>query len=370
MNKVVVVSAYRTAIGVYKKTFADKDIVIMASKIVEHIMKTTKLSNDSIDEVILGNVLQANRGQNIARQVALKSGLDIKTSAYTVNMVCGSGMKSIILGVNSIMSSENEIVLVGGLEHMSSTPMSTILKDGLTDSIYDIHMGITAENIGKRYMFSREELDNYALLSQQKATKAIEDGKFKDEIVEIFEVSQDEFVRKNQKIEELEKLKPAFIENGLVTAGNCTGINDGVAMLLLMTEQKAKELNLEILAYISSYASAGLDPRYMGLGPIFSTRKLLDKSNINIKDIDLFEINEAFATQTLAVIKELNLDADKVNVNGGAIALGHPIGASGSRIVVSLIHEMKKRNSKSGLASLCVGGGQGVSILLTRGELK
>lgn len=370
MRKVVIVGALRTAIGVYKKTFNDIDLIDMSAIVVKKLLEKTKLSYDMIDELIIGNVLQANRGQNIARQIALKAGIPQKTSSYTVNMVCGSGMKAIILGANSILSGENEIVIVGGCEHMSSTAMETILKDGLTDAFSGIHMGITAENIAKKYKLSREQLDKFSLNSQLKAEKATINGKFIDEIVPINNITKDEFVRYGQTLDKLANLKAAFDKNGIVTAGNSTGINDGAAMLLLMSEEKAKELNLNILSYIDSYASCGLDPNYMGLGPIYSTKKLLKKNKINIEDIDIFEINEAFASQSLAVIKELNIDENKVNVNGGAIALGHPIGASGARIVVSLVHEMLKNKYKRGLASLCIGGGQGTSILLTRGELK
>ncbi|WP_068267889.1 thiolase family protein [Caviibacter abscessus] len=370
MNKVVIVGALRSAIGVYKKTFNDIDLIDMSSIVLKDLLQKSKISYDMIDEVIMGNVLQSNRGQNIARQIAIKTGLSQKTSAYTVNMVCGSGMKAITLGANSIISGENEIVVVGGCEHMSSTPIETILKDGLTDAFSNVHMGITAENIVKKYNFSRKQLDEFSLKSQLKAEKATIIGKFNEEIVPINNVSKDEFIRYGQTLDKLSSLKPAFTENGIVTAGNSTGINDGAAMLLLMSEKKAKELNLEILAYINSYANCGLDPNYMGLGPIYSTRKLLEKNNINIESIDIFEINEAFAAQSLAVIKELNIDENKVNVNGGAIALGHPIGASGARIVVSLVHEMIREEHKRGIASLCIGGGQGISILLTRGELK
>lgn len=370
INKVVIAGALRSPIGVYKKTFNDIDLIEMSSIVLRQLLKKTKISHDIIDEVIIGNVLQANRGQNIARQICIKSGLSEKTSAYTLNMVCGSGMKAIIAGANSIISSENEVVIAGGCEHMSSTPMEIIQKDGLTDAFSNIHMGVTAENIALKYGFSRKQLDEFSLKSQLKAEKAITSGKFKEEIVPVNGISKDEFVRYGQTLDKLSCLKPVFIENGIVTAGNSTGINDGAAMLLLMSEKKAKELNLEILAYIDSYASCGLNPDYMGLGPIYSTKKLLEKENINIEDIDIFEINEAFASQSLAVIKELNIDENKVNINGGAIALGHPIGASGARIVVSLIHEMIKGNYKTGLASLCIGGGQGTSILLTRGEVK
>ncbi len=363
-RKVAIVSAYRSPIGVYKKTFLDTDIIDMASVVVKKAMESVNLKNNEIDSIILGSVLQGGRGQNVARQVGLKSGIDIKTPAYTVNMVCGSGLKAVMLGASEILTEENDIVIVGGLESMSTSDL--ILKDGLTDAMGNYHMGITAENVAKKYNLSRKELDEFSLSSQKKAAKAIEQGKFKDEIVEINGINTDNFVRANQTMEKLSKLNPAFLENGVVTAGNTTGINDGVAILILMSDEKAKELGLEVLGYIESYASSGLEPEYMGLGPIYSTRKLLKKENLKIEDIDIFEINEAFASQSIAVIRELGLDIEKVNVNGGAIALGHPIGATGARLIVTLVHEMKKQKLNKGLASLCVGGGQGLSMIIGR----
>lgn len=363
-RKVAIISAMRSPIGVYKKTFIDIDMIDMASIVVNEVIKKGNINKDEIDEVIIGSVLQGNRGQNVARQVGLKSGLNKITPAYTVNMVCGSGMKAVMLGANSIINNENKVVLVGGLEFMSTS--NDILKDGLTDAIGNYHMGITAENIAKKYNLTRERLDEFALNSTKKAIKATNEGKFKDEIVCINGIDTDNFIRPNQTLEKLSNLKPVFLENGVVTAGNTTGVNDGASFMILMDYDKALKEGYSILGYIESYANIGLDPEYMGLGPIYSTKKLLEKENLKIEDIDLFEINEAFASQSIAVIEELGIDYSKVNVNGGAIALGHPIGATGCRIIVTLLHEMQKRNLKKGIASLCVGGGQGLSILVGR----
>lgn len=363
-NKVAIVLAKRTAIGVFNRTFKEQNIVDLT---VEAIKKTidNKIIRE-INSVIFGMVLQAGNGQNVARQISIKSGVDESASSYTVNMVCGSGMKAITLGSQEILLNESDAVLVGGLESMSNALAGTMLKDGLTDAFYNIHMGITAENVAEKYGLSREELDEFSLKSTQKAIKAINEGKFKEEIVEVAGVDEDKFVKKDQSIEKLKSLKSIFKENGVVTAGNATGINDGSAFLVLMDIKKANELDLEILAYVNAYASCGLDPKYMGLGPVYAIRKLLEKENLKIEDIDLFEINEAFATQSIAVARELNIDENKLNINGGSIALGHPIGASGARIVVTLLNEMKRQNLKRGVASLCIGGGQGIAILVER----
>ncbi len=361
-KKVAIVLAKRSAIGAYKKSFLDKNIVEVATEILKKSIDKNILNK--IDEVIMGMVMQTNYGQNVARQISVNSGIPLNASSYTVNMVCGSGMKAIELAVNSILLGKSEVILVGGLENMSSVEYKSLLCDGLTDVFNNYHMGITAENIAKKYNITRRECDEFALNSTK---KAIENTfKLSEEIVDLDYIFSDEHIRQDQSMEKLSKLKPAFMENGVVTAGNSTGLNDGVAILLLMEENVAKKLNLEILGYIKNVENIGLDPAYMGLGPVYAIRKLIDRENLNISDVDLFEINEAFASQVIACIKELSIDEKKVNVNGGALALGHPIGASGARIVVTLINEMKRRKAKKGIASLCVGGGQGLALLIER----
>lgn len=364
MKKVAIVLAKRTAIGAFNKSFKDKNIVDVAVLAIKKSIDK-KILNE-ISSVIFGMVLQAGKGQNVARQISVKTGIKESASSYTVNMVCGSGMKAVTLGAQEIILGESEAVLVGGLESMSTAMADTMITDGLTDAFYNIPMGITAENIVEKYGLNRQEIDEFAFNSTQKAISAISNKKFEEEIVEVFGIKEDEFVRKNQSMEKLASLNPIFKNEGIITAGNSTGLNDGVAFLVLMSPEKAKELNLEILGYIESYATCGLDPRYMGLGPVYAIQKMLKKENLKIDDIDLFEINEAFSAQSLAVQKELNIPDNKLNVNGGSIALGHPIGASGARIIVTLINEMKKRNLKKGIASLCIGGGQGISVLVER----
>lgn len=353
---VSIIKAMRTAIGKYSGMYKDIELVDFSAELVKSITKNLK-----IDEVILGNVLANNLGQNIARQIAVNGNIDKEVPAYLINMVCGSGMKAIELGYSSIVSGNNNVVLVGGVEKMTGS--DNMLKDGLTDAFSNTHMGITAENIVEKYNFTREELDDYAFNSQRKAQNAIENGYFK---AEIYNDMIDEYPRFNMEREKLSNLKPVFKENGKVTAGNSSGINDGAAMLVLADEKYAKENNLEVLANIRGFATVGYDPEYMGLAPIFSTKKLLEKFNLSVEDIDLFEANEAFSSVSLAFIKELNIPEEKINVNGGAIAIGHPIGASGSRIVVTLVHELIRRDLKRGIATLCVGGGQGISILIER----
>ncbi len=390
MNKIAIVSAYRTAVASFGGKLSKENPVKIGSEIVKTALRKINLSPKLVDEVIFGNVLSGGLGQNISRQISISSGIPEEKSAFTVNKVCGSGLKSVTLGAQSIMTGENDIVVCGGIEFMSQAPYlnkkarfgnklgsfeltDSIICDGLTDAFNNYHMGITAENIAKKYNITREEADTFALNSQKKACEAIKKGKFKEEIVPIeIKVAKkietfdtDEYPRENTNLQSLAKLKPAFSKEGIVTAGNSSGINDGVACVILMSDKKAKELNIKPLAYIEGFSSAGLTPSLMGLGPVYSTKKLLKKQNIDIKDIDLFELNEAFATQSLAVIKELKIDEKKVNVNGGAIAIGHPIGASGSRILVTLIHELKKQNKKLALASLCIGGGQGMSLLIS-----
>lgn len=390
MNKIAIVSAYRTAVASFGGKLSKENPIKIGSEIVKTALKKINLSPKLVDEVIFGNVLSGGLGQNISRQILISSGIPEEKSAFTVNKVCGSGLKSVTLGAQSIMTGENDIVVCGGIEFMSQAPYlnkkarfgnklgsfeltDSIICDGLTDAFNNYHMGITAENIAKKYNITREEADIFALNSQKKACEAIKKGKFKEEIVPIeIKVAKkietfdtDEYPRENTNLQSLAKLKPAFSKEGIVTAGNSSGINDGVACVILMSDKKAKELNIKPLAYIEGFSSAGLAPSLMGLGPVYSTKKLLKKQNIDIEDIDLFELNEAFATQSLAVIKELKIDEKKVNVNGGAIAIGHPIGASGSRILVTLIHELKKQNKKLALASLCIGGGQGMSLLIS-----
>jgi acetyl-CoA C-acetyltransferase len=361
-------------------------------------VKALKGATDSIDldvneieEIILGNVLGAGHGQNIARQVAINAGLSKETTALTINRVCGSGLDSVILGAKSIMLGDNDVVAVGGTESMSMANyvapgvrwgqrmgnaelIDTMLSDGLTDVFNKYHMGVTAENIAEKFNISREDQDQLAVESQNKAEAAIKAGKFKEEITPVLVpqrkgkpllVEEDEYPRFGTTVEGMQKLKPAFKrENGTVTAGSSSGINDGAAVLILMSEEKAKSLELTPLVTICSYANAGVDPAIMGTGPIPATRKALEKAGLTIEDMDLVEANEAFASQALCVLRELDVDTDRVNVNGGAIALGHPIGASGARILVTLIHEMKRRDSSYGLATLCIGGGQGTALII------
>ncbi|CAM3230809.1 thiolase family protein [Streptobacillus ratti] len=353
---VSIIRAKRTAIAKYNGMYKDVELVDFSADLLKSITSDIK-----VDEVILGNVLANNLGQNIARQISIKGNLGKEVPAFLVNMVCGSGMKAIELGYNSIVSGNNDIVLVGGIEKMTGS--ENMLKDGLTDAFSNIHMGITAENIVDIYGFSREDLDDFAFNSQKKAQNAIENGYFKEEI---YNEMVDEYPRFNLEREKLSKLKTVFKDNGKVTAGNSSGINDGAAMLILASSEYVKENNMEILANIKGVATVGNDPSVMGLAPIYSTKKLLEKFNLTVEDIDIFEVNEAFSAVSLAFNKELNIPEDKVNVNGGAIALGHPIGASGARIVVTLVHELIRRNLKRGIATLCIGGGQGISILIER----
>ncbi|MGY3765322.1 acetyl-CoA C-acetyltransferase [Vagococcus vulneris] len=392
MNRVVIVSAKRTPIGKFGGSLKNVSAADLAAQVIEASLKELNLKPDIVDEVILGNVLSAGHGQNIARQAALKSGIPETSSAFTVNKVCGSGMKSVILGAQSIMLGDNQVVIAGGTENMSqanfvvpnhrfgqmmgnSQLVDTMLSDGLTDAFSHEHMGITAENIAEKYGITRQEQDEFALNSQRKAQEAIEAGRFKKEIVPILvsqrrgeplTIAADEFPRFNSTYEELSKLKAAFKEGGSVTAGNSSGINDGAAILILMNEMTAEKLNLRILGTIEGYASAGVLPELMGTGPIPATQKILKQLQLNVSDLDLVEGNEAFAAQSLSVIKELGLDEEKTNVNGGAIALGHPIGASGARILVTLLHEMDKQEAERGLATLCIGGGQGVAMVISR----
>ncbi|HFJ9239249.1 TPA: acetyl-CoA C-acetyltransferase [Streptococcus pyogenes] len=392
-KEVVITSAYRTPIGNFGGVFKSLSAVDLGVTVVTKILADTGLKSDAIDEVIFGNVLHAGLGQNVARQVALNAGLSYDTPAFTIDMVCGSGLKAVELGAQKIQTGNADIVLVGGTENMSQAPyvlqgqrwgsrmgdskvVDTMLKDGLSDAFAGYHMGITAENIVQQYGLTREEQDAFAADSQRKSQLAIEKGRFKEEIAPVtipqrkgepLLIDQDEYPKFGTTVDKLAKLRPAFIKDeGTVTAGNASGINDGAAAILLMSKEKAEELGLPILAKITSYASAGVDPSIMGCGPIPATKKALAKAQLTIDDIDLIEANEAFAAQALAVSRDLGFDNEKVNVNGGAIALGHPIGASGARILVTLLAEMAKRDVRHGLATLCIGGGQGQSIIVTR----
>ncbi|HSH35882.1 acetyl-CoA C-acetyltransferase [Schnuerera sp.] len=392
MREVVIASGVRTAIGTFGGSFKNVSAVELGTVAAKEAMKRANITPDMVEEVIFGNVLQAGLGQNVARQVSIHSGIPVEVPSYTVNKVCGSGLKTVALAAQAVMAGEADIIVAGGTENMSQAPYllkkarwgqrmgdgiieDYMVKDGLWDIFNDYHMGITAENIAEQWNLSREEQDEFALNSQLRAEKAIKGGTFKDEIVPVevpqrkrdpIVVDTDEHPRFGSTIEGMAKLRPAFKKDGTVTAGNASGINDGAAALVLMSKEKAKELGIKPLATIVSYASAGVDPKIMGTGPIPATRKALEKAKMEIKDLDLIEANEAFAAQSLAVVKDLGLDIDKTNVNGGAIALGHPIGASGARILVTLLYEMEKRESKNGLATLCIGGGQGIAMIVKR----
>lgn len=392
MREVVIVSAVRTPIGAYGGSLKDISAVQLGTIVAKEALKRANVEATIVDEVIFGNVLQAGLGQNVARQVAVNAGIPVEVPSFTVNKVCGSGLKSVALAAQAIMAGEADVILAGGTENMSQAPYllksarwgqrmgdgvieDYMVKDGLWDVFNDTHMGVTAENIAEKYSFTREEQDNVALMSQNRAEEAIKNGKFKDEIVAVevpqrrkdpLVVDTDEFPRFGSTIEALGKLRPAFKSDGTVTAGNASGINDGAASFIIMSKEKAEELGLTPLATIASYASAGVDPSVMGTGPIPATKKALAKIDMTVDDLDLVEANEAFAAQALSVIKELNLDVEKTNVNGGAIALGHPIGASGARTLVTLLYEMKKRNAKNGLTTLCIGGGQGIAMIVKR----
>ena len=391
MNRVAIVSAKRTAIGSFGGSLKDVSAVKIGGELVKQTLESINLNPNLVDEIIFGNVLQTGLGQNVARQIAVNAGIPKEKSAFVINKVCGSGLKSVVLGVQSILLGDNDVVVCGGVENMSAAPHytknarfgqklgsfeleDTIINDGLTDAFENYHMGITAENIAEQYNITREEQDEFALLSQKKAAAAIENNQFANEIVPIVIKTRreeiifdtDEFVRPNTTLESLAKLRPAFKKDGTVTAGNASGINDGAACVVLMSETRAKELGLEVLAYIDGYASAGLDNTVMGLGPVPATQKVLEKLSLNIEDIDLFEMNEAFAAQSIAVTRLLNLNQNKVNTRGGAISLGHPIGASGCRVLVTLVHALINDNKEKGVCSLCIGGGQGIAMVISR----
>ena len=392
MKPVVIVAAKRTAIGKFGGSLAKIAAPDLGAVVLRALLEQTGVAGEAIDEVILGQVLTAGAGQNPARQTVIKAGLPNSVSAMTINKVCGSGLKAVMLGAQAIACGDADIVIAGGQENMSASAhilpnsregfrmgnaslVDTMIKDGLWDAFNDYHMGITAENVAQQFNISREMQDAFALASQQKAIAAQDAGKFVDEIVPvqipqrkgepvIFEV--DEYINRKTNAESLAGLRPAFDKAGSVTAGNASGINDGAAMVMLMSADKARELNLTPLATIQSYASAAIDPAIMGMGPVNASRKALSKAGWSADELDLMEINEAFAAQATAVNQEMQWDTSKINVNGGAIALGHPIGASGCRILVSLLHEMQKRDAKKGLAALCIGGGMGVALAVAR----
>lgn len=391
MREVVVASAARTAIGSFGGAFKDvsaKDLGVAAAK---EAMNRAKITPEMVDESIIGNILNAGQGQNVGRQVAIGAGIPVEKPAMTINIVCGSGLRAVSMAAQIIALGDADIVLAGGTENMSQAPyvipsarwgqrmgnaamIDTMVNDGLTDVFNQYHMGITAENLADKYELTREMQDELAVQSQNKAEKARNEGKFKDEIVPVvistrkgdITVDTDEYIKDGTTIEKASKLRPAFKKDGTVTAGNASGINDGAAMLVIMSKEKADELGIEPLATIVSYATVGVDPSVMGYGPVPTVEKALEKANMTIENIELIEANEAFASQALSVMKGLNLNPDIVNVNGGAIALGHPIGASGARILTTLLYEMKRSDKKTGLATLCIGGGMGTALIVKR----
>ncbi|MCL1996933.1 MAG: acetyl-CoA C-acetyltransferase [Defluviitaleaceae bacterium] len=388
--KAVIVAAKRTPIGSFGGVYKNVSAVDLGATVVNDVLQSTGIDSKQVDQVIFGNVLQTGLGQNVARQISVKANIPIETPSYVVNMVCGSGLKAVELGAQAIAMGDAQIVVVGGTENMSQSPyilpglrwgqkmgdgkaVDSMVYDGLTDIFNNYHMGITAENLAKKYNISRKEQDELATESQNKAEAAIGAGKFKEEITSVtipqrkgepIIVDADEYPKKGVTVESLGKLRPAFDKEGSVTAANASGINDGAAALVLMSEEKAKSLGIKPLVEIVASASAGVEPAVMGTGPIPATQKVLKKAGITVADLDLIEANEAFAVQALTVIRELGLDKNKVNVNGGAISLGHPIGASGARVLVTLINEMVKTKAKYGLATLCIGGGQGISMIV------
>lgn len=392
MGEIVIASACRTPIGSFGGSLKNVAAADMGALVVKEAVNRAGIKPEMVDEVIFGNVLQAGLGQNIARQVSIKAGLPIETTAMTINIVCGSGLKSVALAANQIKAGEAEIVVCGGTENMSAAPyaipsarwgarmnnnkiVDVMVNDGLWDAFNQYHMGITAENVAEQYGLTREMQDEFAVASQTKACAAIEAGKFKDEIVPVVIPNKkgdiifdtDEYPKKGTTIEKVAKLKPAFKKDGTVTAANASGINDSAAALVVMSKEKADELGIKPLATIVSYATGGVDPSVMGIGPVPAVRKAMAKADMTINDIDLIEANEAFAAQSLAVARDLEFDMSKVNVNGGAIALGHPIGASGARILVTLLYEMQKREDvNTGLATLCIGGGQGQALIVRK----
>ena len=392
MKEVVIASAVRTAIGSYGGALKDVPAVKLGEIVVREALKRANVKPEQVDEVILGHVLQTAQGQNTTRQVIINSGIPKEVAGFTINKVCGSGLRAVSLAAQLIKTGDVDIIVAGGMENMSATPyalpggrwgqrmfdgkiIDTMVKDGLWDAFNQYHMGITAENIAEQWGITREEQDAFALRSQNLAEKAVKSGRFKDEIVPVViktrkgekVVDTDEFPRFGTTAEALAKLKPAFKKDGgTVTAGNASGINDGAAALVVMSADKAKELGIKPLAKIVSYGSKGVDPSIMGYGPFGATKKALEVAGLKVEDLDLIEANEAFAAQSIAVARDLGFNMDIVNVNGGAIALGHPIGCSGARILVTLLHEMEKRDAKRGLATLCIGGGMGTALIVER----
>jgi len=390
LDDIVITAALRTPIGTYKGSLKDLSTDKLGALAIKEVIHKSNLKPEQIDEVIMGHVLTSGLGQNPARQASIHAGIPVSKPAYIVNQVCGSGLRSIVSGFQSIKLEENKIIVSGGQENMSRAPHSlfyrenkkldesklidTMINDGLTDSFNHYHMGVTAENVAEKFEISRDEQDNFALSSQKKAQDASDKKKFEDEIIKLqinkekenFIFDKDEYPRRDLIIDDLKKLKTVFKENGTVTPGNSSGINDGAAATVLMTRKQAELKSIEPLAKVVSWASCGVEPSLMGLGPIPAVKEALNKADWNINDVDLFEINEAFAAQSIAVVKELKIPAEKVNVNGGAIALGHPIGASGTRILVTLIHEMIKQNKSKGCAALCIGGGMGIAMCVER----
>ncbi|WP_028999587.1 acetyl-CoA C-acetyltransferase [Azohydromonas australica] len=392
MTDIVIVAAARTAVGKFGGTLAKTPAPELGAVVIKALLERTGVKPDQIGEVIMGQVLAAGAGQNPARQAMMKAGIAKETPALTINAVCGSGLKAVMLAAQAIAWGDSDIVIAGGQENMSASPhvlmgsrdgqrmgdwkmVDTMINDGLWDVYNKYHMGITAENVAKEHDISRDQQDALALASQQKATAAQEAGRFKDEIVPVsipqrkgdpLLFDTDEFINKKTTAEALAGLRPAFDKAGSVTAGNASGINDGAAAVMVMSAAKAKELGLTPMARIKSFGTSGLDPATMGMGPVPASRKALERAGWQVGDVDLFELNEAFAAQACAVNKELGVDPAKVNVNGGAIAIGHPIGASGCRVLVTLLHEMQRRDAKKGLAALCIGGGMGVSLTVER----
>jgi len=389
-KSIVITSATRTAVGSLGKSLRNIPGEELGSTVIKETIRRSNIKPAEVDEVIMGQVLTGGTGQNPARQSAMKSGIPKETPAYIVNQVCGSGIRSIASGFQSIKSGDSNIVIAGGQESMSLAPhaihlrdgkklgdtelIDTMIKDGLWDAFHGYHMGVTAENVATKFQVTRQEQDKFALNSQEKALEAIKQNKFKDEITNFkikskkaeIDFNKDEHPREGINIEGLSRLKPVFQKDGTVTAGNASGINDGAAAVTLMSEEEANKRDLKKLVTIKSWASCGVDPSLMGTGPIPASKKALELAGWKVKDLDLLEVNEAFAAQSIAVLKTLGIQEEKVNVNGGAIALGHPIGASGTRILVTLIHEMIKRNSKRGLATLCIGGGMGIAMCIER----
>ena len=392
MREVVIASAVRTAIGTFGGALKDVPAADLGAIVIKEAVNRAGIKPELVNEVVMGNVIQAGLGQNVARQAAVKAGLPIEIPAMTLNMVCGSGLRSVALAAQLIKAGDCVVVVAGGMENMSRAPyalettrwgqrmgdgklVDTMIKDALSDAFNNYHMGVTAENIVKEWGLTREELDEFSLNSQLKAEKAIKEGKFKDEIVPVMVPQRkgepkvfdtDEGPRFGSTMEGLARLKPCFIKDGKVTAGNSSGINDGAAAFVVMSAEKATELGVTPLATIVSYGHKGLDPAIMGYGPFHATKAAMENANLTVEDMDLIEANEAFAAQSIAVAKDLHFDMSKVNVNGGAVALGHPVGASGARILVTLLHEMQRRDAKKGLATLCIGGGMGTAMIVER----